>query len=207
MKLEKFVIGIVGTNCYLLVNEDTKECILVDPAACPAELINHIKNQNQKLTGILLTHGHFDHILGIDGFLEEFPVPVYAHEAEKGLLNDPSLNASSSFGQGYTFSRAHYLKDGEKFKLAGFELEVIHTPGHTTGGCCYYIKDEGVLLSGDTLFCGSVGRTDFPTGDGNLLVRSIKEKLMCLPEETKVYPGHMGETTIGAEKMHNSFLK
>lgn len=206
MKIEKFVIGMVGTNCYLVQNEAARECILIDPAECRNELIEHIKNEGGRLQAILLTHGHFDHIMGIDGFLKEFPVPVYAQEDEKALLNDASLNVSAAYGAGYTFDGAVYVKDGEKLELAGMVFEVIHTPGHTTGGCCYYIKEEGVLFSGDTLFCASVGRSDFPTGDGNLLVQSIRDRLLCLPGETKVYPGHMDETTIAFEKENNPFL-
>lgn len=206
MKIEKFVIGIIGTNCYLVQNENTKECILIDPAVCKESLVRHIKEQGLKLQAILLTHGHFDHIMGIDGFQKEFPVPVYAHEEEKALLNDASLNSSSTYGAGYTFSGAEYVADKEVLKLAGMDIEVIYTPGHTVGGCCYYIPTEGVLFSGDTLFCASIGRTDFPTGSSSQLIQSIKEKLMCLPEETKVYPGHMDETTIAFEKRNNPFL-
>lgn len=206
MKIENFVIGIIGTNCYLVQNEATKEFFLVDPAACPAKLVNHIKEQGLTLTGILLTHGHFDHIMGIDGFLEEFPVPVYAHEEEKILLEDASMNSSSTYGRGYTFKNADYVKDGTKLSLAGVSIEVIYTPGHTIGGCCYYIQAEGILFCGDTLFRTSVGRTDFPTGSSSQLIRSIKEKLMPLPGETVVYPGHMDETSIGFEKSHNPFL-
>lgn len=206
MKIEKFVIGIVSTNCYLVENEETKECFVVDLAACPTELVSHIKNQGLKPVGIVLTHGHFDHILGIDGFLKEFPVPVYAHEEEGNLLKDPSLNVSAIYGADYTFSNARYLKDGQRITLAGMELEVRHTPGHTPGGCCYYMWEQGVLFSGDTLFLGSVGRTDLPLGDSDMLIGSIKERLMELPQETRVYPGHSGETTIGYEKRHNYFL-
>lgn len=206
MKIEKFVIGIIGTNCYLVQNEETKECILIDPATCKQKIVDHIREQGLSLKAILLTHGHFDHIMGIDGFLEAFPVPVYAHEKERELLEDASLNSSSTYGPGYTFSGAVYVKDQERLTLAGMEIEVIYTPGHTIGGCCYYLPKEGVLFSGDTLFCASVGRSDFPTGSAGQLIRSIKEKLMCLPEDTKVYPGHMDETTIAFEKANNPFL-
>lgn len=206
MKVEKFVIGMLQTNCYLVQNEESKECFLVDPAICPEELVGHIKSEGLKLKAILLTHGHFDHIMGLDGFLKEFPVPVYAHEEEQGLLNDSVLNASAEYGPGYTFSDAEYLKDGQKLTAAGMEIEVLYTPGHTIGGCCYYIPAEGVLFSGDTLFWASIGRGDLPTGSYSELVRSIQDKLMRLPGKTKVYPGHMQETTIGFEKIHNPFI-
>lgn len=206
MKIENFVIGIIGTNCYLVHDETSKECFLVDPAACPAKLMNHMKDQGLKLAAILLTHGHFDHIMGIDGFLSEFQVPVYAHEAEKELLEDAALNASLTYGPGYTFSDAVYVQDGERLRAAGIDIEVLYTPGHTAGGCCYYLPRESVLFSGDTLFHGSVGRTDLPTGNSGQLISSIKDKLMVLPGETAVYPGHMDATTIASEKMSNPFL-
>lgn len=206
IKIEKFVIGIIGTNCYIVRNEETKECLIVDPAACPDYMVAHIKSEGLMPKAILLTHGHFDHIMGIDGFLKEFDVPVYVHEKEENIMRDGSLNASLTYGPGYTFEKAQYVRDREKLKLAGFTLEVLYTPGHTIGGCCYYIPGESVLFSGDTLFCGSIGRSDFPTGSSSQLIRSIQEKLLCLPNETKVYPGHMDETTIEYEKSNNPFL-
>lgn len=206
MKIERFVIGPIGTNCYIVINEETKECFVTDPAACLPELVSHIRSTGLKVQAVLLTHGHFDHIMGIDGFVREFPVPVYAHEAEKELLENAQLNSSAMYGMGYTYSGAEYLKDGQVLTIAGFEIHVIYTPGHTAGGCCYYIPAEHVLISGDTLFHASIGRTDLPTGSSSQLVRSVREKLMVLPEETKVYPGHMEETTIGYEKKYNPFV-
>lgn len=205
MKIEKFVIGPIGTNCYIVINEETKECFVTDPGACPPELVSHIRSTDLKVQAVFLTHGHFDHIMGLDDFEKEFPVPVYAHEAEKELLENAQLNSSARYGRGYTYSGAEYLRDGQTVTSAGFEIHVIHTPGHTAGGCCYYIPAENTLFSGDTLFRASIGRTDFPTGSSSL-VRSVREKLMVLPEETRVYPGHMEETTIGYEKKYNPFV-
>lgn len=207
MKIEKFVLGPVGTNCYIVSNEETKECFVIDMAACPPELISHIKNAGLTVKAVLLTHGHFDHIMGLDGFLRVFPVPVYACEAEKELLENAQLNASASMlGQPYTFFDAQYLSSRQNLKIAGAVIQVIATPGHTAGGCCYHMPEENVLFSGDTLFHSSVGRTDLPTGSMGQLVNSVREKLLVLPEETKVYPGHMEETTIGYEKNYNPFL-
>ena len=207
MKIENFVLGPVGTNCYIVSNEGTKECFLVDMAACPPELVNHIKNSGLTVKAVLLTHGHFDHIMGLDRFLEEFPAPVYACAAEKELLESPQLNSSSGMlGQPYTFHGAQYVKDGDLLDMAGMKIQVIQTPGHTIGGCCYYIADEQTLFSGDTLFRASIGRTDLPTGSMGALVRSVKEKILVLPDETRVYPGHMEETTVGYEKKYNPFL-
>lgn len=207
MKIENFVLGPVGTNCYIVINEGTKECFLVDMAACPPELVSHIKNSGLTVKAVLLTHGHFDHIMGLDRFLEEFPAPVYACAAEKELLESPQLNSSSGMlGQPYTFHGAQYVKDGDLMDMAGMKIQVIQTPGHTIGGCCYYIADEQTLFSGDTLFRASIGRTDLPTGSMGALVRSVKEKILVLPDETRVYPGHMEETTVGYEKKYNPFL-
>ena len=207
MKIENFVLGPVGTNCYIVSNEETKECFLVDMAACPPELVSHIKNLGLTVKAVLLTHGHFDHIMGLDRFLEEFPVPVYACAAEKELLESAQLNSSSGMlGQPYTFHGAQYVKDGDLLDIAGMKIQVIQTPGHTIGGCCYYIADEQTLFSGDTLFRASIGRTDLPTGSMGALVRSVTEKILVLPDETRVYPGHMEETTVGYEKKYNPFL-
>ena len=206
MKIETFVIGMIGTNCYLVSNEETKECFLVDAAGESPELTAHIRQSGLSLKAILLTHGHFDHITGLDSLTKEFDVPVYAHEKEEILLNDASYNASASYGMPFTWKKAEYVRDGQTLEIAGTEIRVLHTPGHTTGGCCYYIEKEQALFSGDTLFCASVGRTDLPTGSESRLLRSISEKLMPLPDETKVYPGHMEETTIGYERNYNPYL-
>lgn len=206
MQIERFIVGMVGTNCYVVSNKETSECFLVDPGAYSDKVIAYIREHELKPQAILLTHGHFDHIMGLDGVLREFPIPVYAQEEEEILLKDASYNASVSYGPAYTFSGASYIKDGQILELAGMTIRAIHTPGHTIGGCCYYIESEHVLFSGDTLFHDSVGRTDFPTGSQSQLVRSIREKLLGLPEETVVCPGHMSETTIGHEKKYNPFL-
>lgn len=134
MKVEKFVIGMIQTNCYLVQNEESKECFLVDPAICPEELVSHIKSEGLVLKAILLTHGILTILWGLMGFLKDFRFPVYAHEEEQGLLNDAVLNASAEYGPGYTFSGAEYLKDGQKLTAAGMEIEVLYTPGHTIGG-------------------------------------------------------------------------
>lgn len=205
MKIETFVIGIIGTNCYVVINEETKEAVVIDPGESPDYFINHIKNTGLDLKAILLTHGHFDHILGLPGFLQEFDVPVYAHEEEMALLADATLNASNSYTQGYVYTDATAIKDGEVLQLAGMQFEVIYTPGHTMGGVCYYVKEEKTLFSGDTLFLGSVGRSDFPTGNEEMLKCSIREKLLVLPEDVAVYPGHMAVTTIEYERKHNPY--
>ena len=206
MKIETFVTGIIGTNTYVAYNETTKEAVLVDPAACTKKLMHFIEEEGLSMKAVLLTHGHFDHIMGIDDLRREFPVPVYVHEGDRETLLDPALNLSSSYTDGYTFDGADYIRDGQRLELAGFSFQVIHTPGHTPGGVCYYLESEGVLFSGDTLFQNSVGRTDFPNSSMSDLIRSLREKVMKLPDDVKVYPGHMGEATIGHERKYNPFI-
>ena len=207
MKVGKFVLGPVATNCYIGINEETKECFIVDPATCPPEFVSYIKNAGLTVKAVLLTHGHFDHIMGLDALLKEFSVPVYAHEAEREVLESEQLNSSASMlGQPYSFSGADYVTNRQELRIAGFEILVIYTPGHTIGGCCYYIEKEKALFSGDTLFHGSVGRTDLPTGSMGQLVSSVRDRLFVLPDDTQVYPGHMEETTIGYEKRYNPFI-
>jgi hydroxyacylglutathione hydrolase len=206
MKVERFLTGIISTNCYLAINEETKQAVVVDPAASPPSLMNHIKEEGLKIEAILLTHGHFDHTMGLDGFLKEYDVPVYVHEGDREMMTDPRLNLSSSYTSGYTFADAQYIQGEETLHFAGYDFEVFHTPGHTPGCCCYYVRSEGVLFSGDTLFAGSVGRSDFPGSSASELIRAIRDKLLPLPDDTHVYPGHMGETVIGHERVNNPFL-
>lgn len=207
MKVEIFVVGGMEVNCYYLINEETKECLIVDPGECPDRLLNRISMMEYKPAGILLTHGHFDHIRGVDRMRKEYNIPVYAFEKEYVLLDDPKMNMSAYYGSSVVVKDVTYLKDNEILELVGCKIKVIATPGHTVGGCCYYIEEDNILFSGDTLFCASVGRTDFPTGSFPLMEAAIKERLFVLPDETVVYPGHMDVTTIQYEKTHNPFVR
>ena len=206
MKIEKFVTGIISTNCYLVSNEKTRQAVIVDPAAIPKALVKAVEEEDVKIEAALLTHGHFDHMMGLDALVKVWDVPVYVEEEDQEIMTDPRLNLSSTYTAGYTFSRAKSVKDGQILRLAGYDFQVLHTPWHTRGGCCYYVASEQVLFSGDTLFQMSVGRTDFPNSSTLDLIRSIREKLLPLPDETVVYPGHMGETTIGQERDYNPYL-
>lgn len=207
MKIERFALGSLGTNSYLLINEETKEILVVDPAICPDYVLSHVKSNGYIPKGILLTHGHFDHVMGINKWVEEFGIPVYLHEEEKEILAKANLNLSYQFGKNYSYEEVTCFTSGEEVELAGMKFRVIHTPGHTKGGCCYYFESEEVLISGDTLFQQSVGRSDFPTGNMRILVNSIKDKLFCLPDMVMVYPGHGEYTCIADEKEFNLFVR
>lgn len=206
MKFGQMVVGPLSTNCYFLENTDTKELLLVDPGGNPKELQNRIEDLGCTLVGILLTHGHGDHIVAVPELKAAYPqAKIYIGASEKALLESQSMNCSAMIGYPRAFSPDELLYDGDKLTLAGINLEVIATPGHTQGSSCYYIPDEKLLLSGDTLFEGSVGRTDLPTGNMRSLMSSIKKLFETLPEDTDVFPGHGGSTSIGYEKRYNPF--
>ena len=155
----------------------------------------------------MLTHGHFDHIGAVEALRNAYQVPVWAAEAERELLSDVEANLSGSWtGRPIRVKADHWLQDLDCFMLAGMRIQMILTPGHTAGSCCYYLAEEHVLLSGDTLFAGSCGRTDLPTGSMNAIVRSIRERLFALPPETEVYPGHGETTSIGWEQRSNAMV-
>ena len=206
LELQKCILGPVYTNCYFLKNKVTGEMIIIDPADCPEKIEQKVMQMDGKPVAILLTHGHFDHITAVEAVKEKYHIPVYACHQEEEMLREPVMNMTCHYEKSCSIVPDVFLDDLDVFRTAGFSIQIIHTPGHTKGSCCYYLKDEGVLFSGDTLFCGSVGRTDFPGGSASDIVRSLHKLLDSLPEETEVYPGHDVSTTIGYEKRYNPFV-
>lgn len=207
MKIQHSVLGMCATNTYYVYDDETKRGLIVDPADSPDTIIAKADSLPMIPEAILITHGHFDHVLAMNKVREHYGIKVYAGLTEKQVLHDMAMNLTSSFGMGQVFDADIYLKDGEEFETAGYHIKAIEVPGHTIGGMCYYFDKQGVLFSGDTLFCESVGRSDFPGGSASALCRGIKDKLFILPEHTKVYPGHMDETTIGNEIKYNPFCR
>ena len=206
MKLKRFPLGMLWTNCYV-VSSDTGAAVVVDPGGPAEEVRAYLEAEKLILEWILLTHGHGDHIFGVGELRDLARKGVAIDNGDAGCLTSPSQNLSGHMGQPVDFAPAdHLLRDGEKIAVGGMTIEVIHTPGHTPGGCCFYVTEGGdaILLSGDTLFARSIGRSDLPGGDESTLVRSL-EKLERFPDELGVYPGHGPDTTIGDERNLNPF--
>ncbi|HIR89026.1 MAG TPA: MBL fold metallo-hydrolase [Candidatus Fimimorpha faecalis] len=203
MKINQLVVGVCQTNCYIIYNKDTNEAMIVDPGDQAEDISMRCRMLGVVPKAILLTHGHFDHMMAAGKLKEEFHIPIYAAEKEVPLLADARANLSAMWARPVCIKPDCLVKEGDELDICGFSITVIETPGHTIGGVCFYIPEEEVLLSGDTLFCGSFGRTDFPTGSMSVLARSIREKLFQLPDVTQVYPGHESSTTIGYEKRYN----
>lgn len=211
LKVNPYVLGIMSTNCYIVYDDaqapdenGLRDALIIDAAAQPEKIID-ICEQDLKVKpiAILLTHGHFDHILAVEAIRKKYGIDAYALDLEQEVLEKPELNLSARFETAFTLSGVKSVTDGETLSFLGHAFQVIATPGHTKGGCCYYVADSGILFSGDTLFCESYGKFTFPTGSLKDIVRSIVEKLMVLPPETKVFPGHERPTTIEHERTYN----
>lgn len=206
MRILRIPAGIYAANCYIVYSETTQDGIIVDPGGDAAELLQAVKENDINLKYIVLTHGHGDHIGGVSGIKSKLNIPLLVHEDDVELIEDGSKNMSSVMAMGpVEIHPDKTLKNGDIIEFGDIAAKVIHTPGHTKGGICLLIEDH--LISGDTLFKSSVGRSDLPGGDHKTLIKSIKNRVLSLPDNTIVLPGHGESTTVGREKQYNQFLR
>ena len=206
LKVDFKIVGPVQTNCYFDMNMERKERIIVDPGEEAEKINDYMTKKGIKPVAILLTHGHFDHIGAVEELKSRYNIEVYADKEEENTLKDPCVNLSVQLGDVISITADHFVSDGQIIELMDEKIRCIHTPGHTEGGMCFYFEEEAILFSGDTLFQESVGRTDFVGGSMSKIVNSLKEKILVLRDNVKVYPGHGMMTSIEHEKMYNPFV-
>ena len=206
MKIIAMEVGVIGTNCYVVINEEQKKGVVIDPGGDADQILEKIKQKGITIEAIFLTHGHSDHIMAVDEVREVTGAKVYISEADADMLTKASSNLSVYMGAGREFKAAdEFLVDGEIITAAGLKFQVVATPGHTKGGICLLCGDT--VFCGDTIFSESIGRTDLPGGSYSQILHSIKTKIMVLPDEMKLLPGHGPATTIGWERRRNPFLQ
>lgn len=206
MKIIAMEVGVIGTNCYVVINEEQKKGVVIDPGGDADQILEKIKQKGITIEAIFLTHGHSDHIMAVDEVREVTGAKVYISEADADMLTKASSNLSVYMGAGREFKAAdEFLIDGETITAAGLKFQVVDTPGHTKGGICLLCGDT--VFCGDTIFSESIGRTDLPGGSYSQILHSIKTKIMVLPDEMKLLPGHGPATTIGWERRRNPFLQ
>lgn len=206
MKIKRFPLGMLWTNCYV-VSSETGDTVVVDPGGPAEEVCEYLRAENLHLRWVLLTHGHGDHIMGVGEVRADASSGVAIGDDDADCLTDARANLSGHMGAQAVFASAdRRLRDGETLEVGKMRIDVIHTPGHTQGGLCFYITegDQAILLSGDTLFARSIGRSDLPGGSEAVLIDSLR-KLADLPDSLPVYPGHGPDTTIGEERELNPF--
>ncbi|MCH5275965.1 MAG: MBL fold metallo-hydrolase [Lachnospiraceae bacterium] len=206
LRIGRMVLGVYGTNCYLVYKENGNEALVVDPPDRGEQIYQALTEKGFTVVGILLTHGHFDHVWGVEELRRLTGAKLYALEEERELCANPSMNVSADAGRPCSITADEYLHDGEELSIAGMTCKVLATPGHTAGSCCYYFEQGGFVICGDTIFFESVGRTDFPTGNAATLTTSIREKIFTLPGEVQLYPGHGESTTVEHEKKYNPYV-
>lgn len=208
MNVHTIIVGEFEVNCYLYWEQDSKEGVIIDPGANSSTIINEIEELGITPIAILLTHGHSDHIGAVTKLKDQYAIPLYAGKGEEELLSSPTANLSAMLGLDIKAPPAEqWLVDEQVLSVGPVELRVLATPGHSPGGICYLDEKHNNLFCGDTLFYGSVGRTDFPGCSHQQLITSIETKLLTLPDGIICYPGHGPQTTIGGERTNNPFLQ
>ncbi|KOY83143.1 MBL fold metallo-hydrolase [Lysinibacillus macroides] len=210
MNVRSYALGPVQTNCYIVSNKE-KECLIFDPGEEAERLMKMIRSNGLKPLSIFLTHAHFDHIGAVEAVREAFQVPVWIHEKEVSWLGDPAKNGSSKYVALPDYivappAEENIIKEEQSFEISNFSFKAIFTPGHSPGSISYIFENDGFAIVGDTLFEQGIGRTDLLGGSTKVLLTSIHEKLLTLPEDTIVYPGHGSYTTVGVEMESNPFL-
>jgi len=208
MKIFPMSLGPIQANCYII--SENEKALIIDPGAEAEKIIKHLSEQDLTPAAILLTHGHFDHIAAVNEVTKKYDLPVYAHSLEKEYFFNPKFNFSDRHGGDIVLSEAfdyHWLECGDMLELIGLTFKIIHVPGHSLGSICFYDEERKVIFTGDTLFRGSIGRTDFLNGNMEQLHAMISKKILTLPEDTVVYPGHGVATTIEDEKLMNPFFR
>lgn len=201
------VLGPVQTTCYVVSSQG--RAVIVDPAANATKIIQYLGTKKLIPEAILLTHGHFDHIGAVNELAAKYRLPIYAHKLEKEYFDQPEVNLSTMMYQPFVLSEDldyHWLADGATLTCLDTQVKIFHVPGHTSGSLCYYFVKDRMVFTGDTLFKQSIGRTDFIYGNHQQLVTGIRQKLLTLPDDTLVYPGHGDCTTVADEKRNNPFL-
>ncbi|MDO4281273.1 MAG: MBL fold metallo-hydrolase [Peptococcaceae bacterium] len=206
MKIKTLVVGSLEENCYVVYDPISREAIITDPGDEPEKIIDFIRAENLKPLEIINTHGHWDHIGAVNAIKEAFGIPFYMHEADAEWLTPPLYNLFGNHAEKPPVVD-RFIKNGDEFRLGTRPLRIIHTPGHTRGGCVIWYMNDDIALTGDTLFKGTVGRTDFPGGSYEEILESVQIRLAALPDDCVVYPGHGPKSTMEFERAHNPYLR
>lgn len=202
MKIKRFILGPIQANCYVACDQSKQEGVVIDPSVFDRKVIDFIQKESSKIKYIFLTHGHFDHVTGAATMARELSAKICLHPADLSIMPVEASGRVHQMGSSFEkFKPDIELEDNQHLKIGALDFTVLHTPGHSPGGVCFYEKSQGILFSGDTVFKNGYGRTDLPGGSEEQLFASIKNKILTLPDEVRIYPGHGEETSLGEERV------
>lgn len=209
MIFEQFAVGMLQTNCYIIGDPQSQKAVVIDPGGDGDRIVRRVKNLELELSAILNTHAHFDHVMDAWRVKEQLGGEVYLSKEDEALLSDRmvGMGAMGKSSSNNSNKIDHFLSEGETLRFGNIEIQVLSTPGHTKGHMSFYFRERGRIFVGDTLFAGSIGRTDFPGGSYEHLIQSVREKIFTLPDQTIVLPGHGPHTTVDREKRSNPFFR